>query len=216
MKSSPFQFLNKFRLLEKSTLATRPFQQSGVFPRLEICPASPAPLPWAQLKPIIQIPPRKGRREAEKTEKFEVFQIFECVHISTPLLNRTRACPTIMATDHRPSLNIPSPGRRWFNPTMDRSDAGQCPGQMHYRRQTAAKRGWLQNRGGGMEPLALPSPPVESVGGALSRGHVTSPRFSFRREWPLFSLKFASILVESWSILSERGETTNDICRVTE
>lgn len=118
-----------------------------------------------------------------------------------------------MATDHRPSLNIPSPGRRWFNPTMDRSGAGQCPGQMHCRRQTAAKRGWLQNRGGGMEPLALfllPLPPVESVGGALSRGHVTSSRFSFRREWPL-SAKFASILVESWSILSERGETTRMI-----
>lgn len=32
-----------------------------------------------------------------------------------------------------------------------------------------------------MEPLALfllPLPPVESVGGALSRGHVTSSRFS--------------------------------------
>lgn len=113
-----------------------------------------------------------------------MFQIFECVHISTPLLNRTRACPTIMATDHRPSLWIFQ--ARWFNPTMDRS-AGQCPGQMHYRRQTAAKRGWLQSRGGGMDP-----PPSTLLKAWVVPFHAaTLPRrVFFRREWPL-SAKFA-------------------------
>lgn len=100
---------------------------------------------------------------------------------------------------------------------MDRPGAGQCPGQMHCRRQTAAKRrGWLQIGAAGWNPLRSPRlPPSCWKRGwwcPFTRPHVTSSRFSSRREWPLSLRKIC--FDSSSSSLPDRSGTRRERLRM--
>lgn len=172
-----------------------------------------------QLKPIIQIPGREGREDREKIRSVPDFRV--CPHFHTPPKSHTRLSNN---NGHWPSAIPGIFQARWFNPTMDRPGAGQCPGQMHCRRQTAAKRrGWLQNRGGGMEPLALSQATT-----LLLKAWVVVPFHAASRYLVAFFLSqgmtalsaknLLRFFVEQppWSIRNAEGETTNDICRVAE
>lgn len=165
-----------------------------------------------QLKPIIQIPGREGREDREKIRSVPDFRV--CPHFHTPPKSHTRLSnnnghwPSAIPEYSKPDDSI----RQWTVRVPDNALVKCTVGGK--RRPNGG--GGCKIGAAGWNPLRSPRlPPSCWKRGwwcPFTRPHVTSSRFSSRREWPLSLRKIC--FDSSSSSLPDRSGTRRERLRM--